>query len=162
MLARCNHSSARCSSAILSCSDARILHHGCMPTTQPCKAYPPSRQSLHRPFRLQVVNKSGGGKKSGGSQSQQKKRPTGKKPVKPPSQLELMFRTNPILMRLQDGTLLLGDIVMLLATEASSERIPLDSMLPLTGGWVLAQSLYYFLRACSHSQTECRSFVHFA
>lgn len=87
----------------------------------------------HRYLALQVLNKTEGGKKSGGSQSQRRKKPVAKKPVVPPSYLEFQFRTNPILRRLQDGTLMLGDIVMLLATEASSERIPLDSMFPLTG-----------------------------
>ncbi|PNW76286.1 hypothetical protein CHLRE_12g540700v5 [Chlamydomonas reinhardtii] len=58
------------------------------------------------------------------------------------SQLGDLVRRNPLLRRFSDGTLLLGDCVMILATEASSERIEWASFPALVGvllgTWVAA------------------------
>jgi hypothetical protein len=61
------------------------------------------------------------------------------------SELEALMRRTPGLNRFLDGTLILGDAVMVLATEASSERLPLDSMPALAGvavaAWIAAGAL---------------------
>ncbi|KAG2433734.1 hypothetical protein HXX76_008098 [Chlamydomonas incerta] len=58
------------------------------------------------------------------------------------SQLGNLMRSSPVLRRFSDGTLLLGDCVMILATEASSERIEWASFPALVGvllgTWVAA------------------------
>ncbi|KAG2438400.1 hypothetical protein HYH02_010855 [Chlamydomonas schloesseri] len=58
------------------------------------------------------------------------------------SQLGDLMRRSPLLSRFSDGTLLLGDCVMILATEASSERIEWASFPALVGvllgTWVAA------------------------
>ncbi|KAL6764865.1 hypothetical protein V8C86DRAFT_2464909 [Haematococcus lacustris] len=53
-----------------------------------------------------------------------------------------LIKNTPVLNRLSDGTLLMGDVVMVVATEVSSERIPLE-VLPqlagvMAGSWVMA------------------------
>ncbi|GBF97375.1 hypothetical protein Rsub_11022 [Raphidocelis subcapitata] len=58
------------------------------------------------------------------------------------TKLEELMRDTPGLNRLVDGTLILGDVVMVVATEVASERVPLDTMPYLAGvaacSWVLA------------------------
>ncbi len=58
------------------------------------------------------------------------------------SRVEAFMRTTPPLNNFVDGKLLLGDAVMVLATEAASERVPLDQMPQLAASliiaWVLA------------------------
>ncbi|KAF8058043.1 hypothetical protein HT031_005703 [Scenedesmus sp. PABB004] len=61
------------------------------------------------------------------------------------SGLEDFVRRTPGLNRFLDGTLLLGDAVMVLATEASSERLPIEQVPALAtvaiGSWVAAAAL---------------------
>lgn len=58
------------------------------------------------------------------------------------SQLEQFMRETPVVNRFLDGTLILGDAVMLIATEASSERIPVEQIPALAGvavtSWIIA------------------------
>lgn len=58
------------------------------------------------------------------------------------TQLEEMMRDTPGLNRLVDGYMILGDAVMVLATEVASERVPLNEMPYLAGvavfSWILA------------------------
>lgn len=58
------------------------------------------------------------------------------------SQLEAFVRDTPVLNRFLDGTLILGDAVMLIATEASSERVPTEQIPALAavavGSWIIA------------------------
>lgn len=61
------------------------------------------------------------------------------------SQLEAFIRDTPVLNRFLDGTLILGDAVMLVATEASSERLPVEQIPALAavavGSWVIAGAI---------------------
>lgn len=56
----------------------------------------------------------------------------------PPSKLDQYVRQHPVLSRFYDTTLLLGDAVMIAATEASSERIELADMPTLIGVMLIA------------------------
>lgn len=58
-------------------------------------------------------------------------RPPSKRPNKPPPPPTTLI--GKLIYRFRDGQLLLGDLVVVAATEASSERIPLESMPMLTG-----------------------------
>lgn len=73
-----------------------------------------------------------GGDKGGKEPSRPPKGPGRGKPP-PPSAIEQFIKSSPVLSRVQDGTLIFGDIVMILATEVSSERIPYESMGVLVG-----------------------------
>lgn len=59
-----------------------------------------------------------------------------KKP--PPSKLDVYVRNHPVLSRFYDTTLILGDCVMIAATEASSERIQFNDMPTLIGVMLIA------------------------
>jgi hypothetical protein len=48
------------------------------------------------------------------------------------SEIETFIRNTPVANRFLDGILILGDAVMLLATEMSSERLPLEQVRPPT------------------------------
>lgn len=54
------------------------------------------------------------------------------------SRVEVFMRTTPPLNMFVDYKLLLGDVVMVLATETASDRIPLDQMPQLTASLVAA------------------------
>ncbi|KXZ53408.1 hypothetical protein GPECTOR_7g1305 [Gonium pectorale] len=80
--------------------------------------------------------------------SQQRPKPGQSRSPGPPlprgssSRLDHYMRTHPLFSRFYDTTLLLGDCVMILATEASSERIEWSSFPALVGvllvSWVTA------------------------
>lgn len=61
------------------------------------------------------------------------------------SQLEAFVRNTPVLNRFLDGTLILGDAVMLVATEASSERLPVEQIPALAAvavsSWIIAGAI---------------------
>jgi hypothetical protein len=58
------------------------------------------------------------------------------------TKLEEVMRDTPVLDRFVDGALVLGDIVMVVATEVASDRVPGPSLACLAGvaaaSWVLA------------------------
>eukprot|EP00197_Chlamydomonas_leiostraca_P009660 CAMPEP_0202864216 /NCGR_PEP_ID=MMETSP1391-20130828/4548_1 /ASSEMBLY_ACC=CAM_ASM_000867 /TAXON_ID=1034604 /ORGANISM="Chlamydomonas leiostraca, Strain SAG 11-49" /LENGTH=187 /DNA_ID=CAMNT_0049543939 /DNA_START=78 /DNA_END=638 /DNA_ORIENTATION=- len=70
------------------------------------------------------------------------KKPRGKKPQpKQQSAIGAFIAKTPILNRFQDGTLILGDLVMVAATEFSSERLTDPGAVPILCGTMMASWL---------------------